>query len=185
MLPLSSLIKIILLSYQHYLTEGMGRYQHRHARQPAVTEPSPARSATKYRAPTVGLEDWVFTISSTKDAAKFELVKEELGKHFFTHYWSYVADAEMAFETLTEPTYNKPAEPVIPERFYNYKDNSVENPEYKSKSLCYRMQLIMYTRNHDEWSKNVKNWKNNISRMFAIVLQHFPKDLTQILKLIP
>ena len=44
------------------------------------------------------------------------------------------------------------------------------------------MQLSMYTRNQDEWSKNVKNWKNNRSRMFAIVLQHCPKYLTQWLK---
>ena len=51
----------------------------------------------------------------------------------------------MAFETLTEPTYDEPAEPVIPERFYNYKDKSAEDPEYKSKSLCYRMLLSMYT----------------------------------------
>ena len=44
------------------------------------------------------------------------------------------------------------------------------------------MQLSMYTRNQDEWSKNLKNWKNNRSRMFAIVLQHCPKDLTQRFK---
>ena len=68
--------------------------------------------------------------------------------------------------------YNESAEPVILERFYSYKDKSVEDPEYESKSLCYRMQLSMYTRNHDEWSMNVKNWKNNRFRMFAIVLQH-------------
>ena len=78
----------------------------------------------------------------------------------------------MAFETLTEPMYDEPAEPVIPERFYSYKDKCVEDPEYKSKSLRYRMQLRMHTRNQDKWYKNVKNWKNNRSRMFAIVLQH-------------
>ena len=88
----------------------------------------------------------------------------------------------MAFENLTEPMYDEPAEPVIPERFYNYKDKSVEDPEYESKSLRYRMKLSMYTRNHDEWYKNVKNWKNNCSRMFAIVLKHCPKYLTQRLK---
>ena len=88
----------------------------------------------------------------------------------------------MVFETITEPMYNEPAEPVVPERFYSYKDKSSEDPEYKSKSLYYRMQLSMYTRNHNEWSKNVKNWKNNHSCMFAIVLQHCPKDLTQRLK---
>ena len=62
----------------------MGRYQYRRARRPAATEPAPAPSATDYREPTVRLEDQVFTIGSTKDTAKFELVKEELGKHFAT-----------------------------------------------------------------------------------------------------
>ena len=80
----------------------MGRYQHRRARRPAATEPAPAPSATEYRAPKVGSEDQVFTISSAKDAAKFELVKEELGKHVATQSWSDGADAVMTFETLTE-----------------------------------------------------------------------------------
>ena len=62
----------------------MGRYQHRRARRPAATKPAPAPSATEYREPTVGLEDQVFTIGRTKDAAKFELVKKKLGKHFAT-----------------------------------------------------------------------------------------------------
>ena len=78
-------------------------------------------------------------------------------KHSSTQSWSDGADSAMAFETLTEPMYDEPAEPVIPQRYYNYKDMSVEDPEYESKSLRYRMQLSMYTRNHDEWSKNVKN----------------------------
>ena len=93
----------------------MGRYQHRRARRPAATEPSPSPSVTEYRAPTVGLEDQVFTIGSTEDAAKFELVKEELGKQFATQSWSYGAEAAMAFETLNEPIYDEPAEPVFPE----------------------------------------------------------------------
>ena len=115
----------------------MGWYQHHRDRQPDATEPAPAPSATDYQAPTVGLEDQVFTIGSMKDAAKFELVKEELGKHFATQYWSDGADAAMTFETLTEPMYDEPAEPVIPEWFYNDKYKSVEDPEFKSKSLRY------------------------------------------------
>ena len=156
----------------------MGRYQHHRARWIAATEPAPAPSATDYRATTVGLEDQVFTIVSTKDAAKFELVKKELGKHFDNQYWSDGANSAMEFETLTEPMYDEPAEPVIPERFYNYKDKSVEEPEYESKYLRYRMQISMYTSNHNEWSKNVKNCKKNCPHMFAIVLQHCLKDLT-------
>ena len=107
----------------------MVRYQHRSARRPAATDPAPAPSATEYRAPTVGLEYQVFTIGITKDADKFELVKEELGKNFANQSWSDGSDAAMAFETLTEPIYDEPAEPVILERFYSYKDKSVEDPK--------------------------------------------------------
>ena len=73
----------------------MGQYQHHRARRPDATEPAPAPSATEYRAPTVRLEYQVFKIGSTKDAAKFELVKKELGKHFATQSWIDGADAAM------------------------------------------------------------------------------------------
>ena len=62
----------------------MVRYQHRRAKRPAMTEPAPAPSAPELQAPTVGLEDQVFTIGIMKDASKFELVKEELCKQFAT-----------------------------------------------------------------------------------------------------
>ena len=53
-----------------------------------------------YRAPTVDLEDQVFTIGKTKEAAKFEVVKEEFGKHFATKSCSDAADSSMAFGML-------------------------------------------------------------------------------------
>ena len=55
-----------------------------HAKRSASAVPATTTSANEYRAPTVGLEDLVFTIGKTKDAARFEVVKEELGKHFAT-----------------------------------------------------------------------------------------------------
>ena len=42
---------------------------------------SATTSTTDYSAPTVGLEDQVFTYGKAKDAAKFEVAKEELGKN--------------------------------------------------------------------------------------------------------
>ena len=60
------------------------------------------------------MEDKIFTIGTTADTAKFEVVKEELGKHFATQSWSDGADAAMAFESLTEPSYDEPEEPDIP-----------------------------------------------------------------------
>ena len=96
----------------------MVRYHHRRARRPAAAETTAASPVTtEYRAPTVGLEDKVFTIGSALDAAKFETVKEELGKHFATQSWSDGANAVAAFETLTQPVYDEPAEPDIPERY--------------------------------------------------------------------
>eukprot|EP00957_Ditylum_brightwellii_P057019 4321032-Ditylum_brightwellii.AAC.1 len=44
------------------------------------------------------------------------------------------------------------------------------------------MQISKYGCEIDEWSKSVKNWKNNRTCMFAIVLQHCPADLVQRLK---
>ena len=81
----------------------MGKYIHRRERRSAAAEAAEkAPVATEYRAPTARLEDKVFTIGSTLDAAKFETVKEELGKHFATQTWSDGANAAIAFETLVE-----------------------------------------------------------------------------------
>ena len=68
----------------------------------------------EFRAPTVGLEDKIFTMGTTADTAKLEVVKEELGKHFATQSWSDRVDAAIAFDTLTELSYDKPREPEFP-----------------------------------------------------------------------
>ena len=115
----------------------MVRYHHRRARRPAAADPTAAAPVTtEYRAPTVGLEDKVFTIGSALDAAKFETVKEELGKHFATQSWSDGADAAAAFETLTQPMYDEPAEPDILERYIAADDGkSEEDPAYEVKLM--------------------------------------------------
>ena len=61
-------------------------------------------------------------------------------------------------------------------------DQKVENLEYEVKLMQYRIHAQKYARCDDEYSKCVKSWKNNRSRMFAIVLQHCPPDLVQRLK---
>ena len=77
-------------------------------RRPAAAVPANSTATNEYRAPTAGLEDMVFTIGKTKDAARFGVVKEELGKHFATQSWSDAADAARAFEILVEPVYIEP-----------------------------------------------------------------------------
>ena len=101
--PFDHLILYITTSRQHE-----SRWQW----DPAVQAPD----TNEFRAPTVGLEDKIFTISTTADAAKFEVVKEELGKHFATQSWSDGVDAVMVFDTLTEPSYHEPEEPEFPQK---------------------------------------------------------------------
>ena len=62
------------------------------------------------------------------------------------------------------------------------KSTGKEDPEYDTKVARYRMLLTKYLRCDTEYKKLVKSWKNNHSRMFAIVLQHCPPDLVQRLK---
>ena len=64
----------------------------------------------------MGLEDKIFTIGTTADAAKFEVVKEELGKHFATQSWNDGVDADVAFDKLIEPSYDEPEEPEFPSK---------------------------------------------------------------------
>ena len=124
----------------------MARYRHRRAQQGA-TEPAAKAVATQYRAPTAGLEGKVFTIGSTLDAAKFETVKEELGKHFATQSWSDGADAAAAFETLTEPAYEEPIEPEVPQKHIGEQ----ENPDYDVELLRYKMRISQFTICYSPW----------------------------------
>ena len=134
------------------------------------------------------MDDQIFTFGKKKYAAKFEVVKEEQGKNFPTQTWNNGSDAARAFDTSKEPVYIKPNEPPLPTRFVKNMNMDVtirskEVPEYESKSQRYTILTSMFATDHREWKDIVKNWKANKSRMFAILLQHFPKDLTQRLKL--
>ena len=120
------------------------------------------------------MEDKIFTIGTTADAAKFEVVKEELGKHFATQAWSDGANAAIPFDTLTEPSYDEPEELEFPLKTMDVCDEKVEDPEYETKLMQYRMRIQKYARYDDKYFKSIKNWKNNCSCMFAIVLQHWP-----------
>ena len=94
--------------------KGQGSGNFYHAKRSAAAVPASTTSTNDYRGPIVGLEDLVFTIGKTKDAARFEVVKEELGKHFATQSWSDAVDAAWAFEILEEPIYNKKTKPKLP-----------------------------------------------------------------------
>ena len=165
----------------------MGRKDRKfyHAKKSAAT--SATTSTSEYHAPTVSLEDQVFTIGKAKDASKLENVKEVLGKHFATQTWNNGSDDARAFDTSKEPRYIEPNEPPLPTWFIhnNNMDGTIkteEDPEYKIKSQWYKILTTLFATYHREWRDNVNHWKSNKSRVFAILFQHFLKDLTQRLK---
>ena len=97
------------------------------------------------------MEDNIFTIGTTADAAKFEVVKEELGKHFVTQSWSDGVDAVMAFDTLTEPSYDEPEEPEFPQMMMDgVGEKKVVDPEYEAKLIRYRIHATKYARCDNE-----------------------------------
>ena len=123
------------------------RYQNCCSRRPAPqAEPAmKAQYTNEIQAPIVGLEDKIFTIGTTADATKFEVVKKELGKHFATQPWSDGANAVMAFESLTEPSYDELEEPDFPLKMMDGTgDKKIEDPEYEVKLIRYRIHAQKY-----------------------------------------
>ena len=124
----------------------MTRYQNWRARRSAPqAEPAVKADTNEFQAPTVGLEYKIFTIGTTADAAKFEVVKEKLGKHFATQSWSDGVDAAIVFDTLTELSYHEPEEPYFPLKMMDgIGDKKVEDPKYEVKLVQYRIRAQNY-----------------------------------------
>ena len=123
------------------------------AKNPDVAADYSTTSMTEYCAPTVGLEDHVFTFGKAKYAAKLEIVKEKLGKTFSTQNWNNGADSAQAFDTSNEPVYINPTEPPLLTQFVKITNTdstirSKEDPEYESKDQRYKMLTTMFTTEH-------------------------------------
>ena len=80
--------------------KGRGNGNFYHDKRSTAAAPASNASTNEYSAPTVGLEDMVFTIDKTKDESRFKVMKEELGKHFVTQSWSDAADAARPWRFL-------------------------------------------------------------------------------------
>ena len=69
-------------------------------------------SKTKYKAPTSGLEEVVFTWGTARDAAKYEEVKSELSHHVGVQSWKHATETSKAMAGLEKPGFTKPIRPV-------------------------------------------------------------------------
>ena len=71
------------------------------------------------------------------------MAKEELGNHFATQPWSDEANARMAFETLTEPSYIEPREPDIPVKLLSI-NKYMATPCHPNSDTCPSWSLIKH-----------------------------------------
>ena len=67
---------------------------------------------TKYKAPTSGLEEVVFTRGTARDAVKYEEVKSELSHHVGVQSWKFATETSKAMAGLEQPVFIKPVRPV-------------------------------------------------------------------------
>ena len=68
------------------------------------------QTKSKFKAPTPGLEDVVFTTGLAKDAAGFEENKKKLGRHMAVTFKMGGTIVKQAIETMKVPAFSKPAD---------------------------------------------------------------------------
>jgi hypothetical protein len=112
----------------------------------------------KFKAPTPGLEDVVFTTGLTKDAVEFEENKKKLGRYIAVTFKAGGATVQRAIETMMAPTFNKPADLT---------------------TGATKMQEKEWEMGYEEWRRDKRVWEEVKPRAFQLFLQHCGEETEQ------
>ena len=142
----------------------------------------------KYRAPTVGYEDCIFSHGDTKDAAVFTATLTKLARMVALKSWAGATVAGRAMERMKEPTL---VEPTMAAVLYVGKEEYVDELSgvtrtrdknvAKDPSMIARDQGIWMI-HYKQWIVDSAAWETNRAKIFALVLEHCPPDLEEVLK---
>jgi hypothetical protein len=105
----------------------------------------------KYRAPTPGLEDRVFTVGTAKDAANFLDVKKDLARWVGVNFKIGSSMAQSAIEDLVEP--------------------SIVRPNDLGASPT-QMETKIWELDFEKFYKKQSAWEDAQPRAFQLVLAH-------------
>ena len=142
----------------------------------------------KYRAPTVGYEDCIFSHGDTKDAAVFTATLTKLARMVALKSWAGATVAGRAMERMEEPTL---VEPTMAAVLYVGKEEFVDqlSGETKTRDKNVAKDPSMIARDQGIWMIHYKQWivdstawATNRAKIFALVLEHCPPDLEEVLK---
>ena len=160
------------------------------------TNPSSDKSGG-YKAPTTGYEDVLYAHGTTKAAALFVTVNTKLARYVSVQSWGGATIAGQAMEKLAEPTLIEPTRPSLREEFENAERGPVPDPDNPGQTIegditmtrtrevpDTRMKSLMdiYMIHYKVWLEETRQWKNNRARLYALILQHCPPDLEEVLK---
>ena len=153
-------------------------------------------STANYRAPAVGYEDQVFSDGTTKTAATFTAVLTKLARMVSLQSWAGATIAGQAMEKLEEPKLIKPQATAMvytkmEELSKTVKGKNDEPDTFvtrtrdlvvaKYASVIMREQSIWMI-HYKKWILNTSAWDVNPAKIFALVLEHCPSDLEEVLK---
>ena len=150
----------------------------------------------KYRAPTVGYEDHIFSHGNTKAAAVFTATLTKLARMVALKNWAGATVAGRAMERMKEPTLKEPTMPsmvdVTEEEYVNTIKGENGDPDRrvtrtreketpKDPAIIATNQAIWMI-HYKQWIADSAAWKTNRAKIFALVLEHCPPDLEEVLK---
>ena len=98
---------------------------------------------------------------------------------------------------LVEPTQIKPTRPSPTEEFANIERGQIPDPDNEGQMITgnvpvtrardvpvtlMKAQMDIYMIHYKFWLEKTCQWKNNRARLYALILQHCPPDLEEVLK---
>ena len=128
-----------------------------------------------------------FTYGTNEAAAGYEKVLANIVRHVAVQGWTGGDKACVALETGVEPVLVKPTPPPIPQPKYIKKELKPQSDgtekevdtlvelteiEFWTKKEEYYLAKTEYDNDVKDYRANKKNWEENKSRMFNLVLQH-------------
>jgi hypothetical protein len=111
--------------------------------------------APKFKAPTPGLEDVVFSTGLAKDAVNFEENEKKLGRHCAVTFKSGGTMVQQAIKTMTAPTFTKPADLMA----------TATKMDEKKWEIAY-----------EEYGRDKQIWEEVELRAFQLVMSHCDEE---------
>ena len=125
----------------------------------------------KYKAPTSGLQEYLFTHGTAHDATNFTKVKDALVQHIGgSSLYKYATEQALAaMKNLTEPTFPDPPDPAEPA--------DPAKPTFKERKEQMEWEAAVKQQIQDKQA-----WKDVKVKMFQLIMQHVEPTLEDELK---